>query len=342
MRKYGYFEMSDKKRSLWARIENNQRPSIHHVIFFTVIAAVMSAMSAGGIGGIFCLSIVGAVFAYFICTLPNFYFLTIIPVSFGVGFAVSTSVYVALSNLLFVPIGLVLAIMVLTKKNLSATVGALTVCIAVSFGAILCYFCVQTYGGGIRESLGLFKSDIGAFLRENLLKVGIPTADGGVESLSPELIEELLQSVKMLLPAAAVLACELCAYLAAKLLRFMMGMTGTMDVFGGRPWAVTLSLPAAVVYVLAFFVGMFVPMGNPVVVYSVLNIMLIIMPAAAITGVKSFLFPGGNLKRRSPIFLIIMGILFLLSPVMVLEMLALFSAIGTIIGAWIIRKSKKS
>ncbi len=342
MRKYGYFEMNDKKRSLWARIENNRRPSIHHVIFFTVVAAVMSAMSATGVGGIFCLSVTGAVFAYFICTLPNLYFLTLIPISFGVGFAVSSSLYVGLSNLLFVPIGLVLALMVLYGKNLSSTVGALTVCTAISFGALICIFCVQAYGEGIKESLLLFKKDMGVFLRENLAAITIPTGDGGEQYLSSEIIEAIMNLIKMLLPAAAVLACELCAYLTAKLLRFMAGMTGTMDLFGGRPWAITLSLPAAVVYTLTFIIGMFIPLKNPIIVYSILNIMLIIMPAATVVGIRSFLLPGPKGNKKGPFFLIIIGVIFFLSPAMVLEMFALFASVGTIVGAWMMRKQKKS
>ncbi|MBE6714176.1 MAG: hypothetical protein E7575_02675 [Ruminococcaceae bacterium] len=318
-------------------------PSRVLILFGAVL--LLSAFAAVGAGGLVFLFLAGALYAYLILGMKSPLPLILIPLAFGISFLVSQSIEDALWVILvFVPVGYILAYCVYQRKNLSVTTIMLTVAIGAVLSLMVIWAAHETYHAGIIGSVKQMAREMNTQAREYLAGFKIPQSETESFSLTEEMIDGYMEMVIMILPAVCIVTCQILGYISAKLFRLLVLICGTDEVFFKTSWAVSLGTPAAAIYLVSLFASMFIPV--PVISYSAINLMMIIMPAACIVGFRGFFGNGGLLRRpmkksTKTGLIIVLAVLFFMAPSMLTQVLALFACFGAVARAWMLSKIRK-
>lgn len=327
------------KLKLGLSSQNKSLPLLPAVLA-TLLIIGLSCLTALGLGGIICICISGAVFAFLTVTEKNIIPWLSIPLSFGAALLISRDLLTAAAVLLYVPAGLILAYCVLTKKSLSVTVAALTAGVAVSMFIYLTAAVVHLYGGSIKESYISFRDQLTELLREVMGLLRYMGEDGQFYAYSDDIIEQLIHTFYMLLPGICAIACQGCAYGMAKLFRLFSKLFGFMFLYNNKPYKVTLSAGAAAIFLIAYTVSIF-SYEESVIAYSSINLSYILMPASAIAGFHSIFSKDGFFRRKGPrtskiILIVACGAVIFMSPLSVIPLLAMFGsgdAVGVAVSA---------
>lgn len=322
--------MSNTNASLWKNRAELPSANLPLSIVFIIMTCALCAVVSRGFGGMLCIGIAGAAFGFFLCVRRDF-LVWITPVlSFVCAFAVSGNVYSALATLFYLPIGIVLAMALFTRRSLSFTVTVLTVLMLIAMAVLALVDVTSAYDGTVKECFEAFKNDTESALKQVFSIISYKGADGEVYHLSDKDIGVLIEGAVMLMPAVIVLTCQLLSYVSAKLFRAIFKKLGFDVLFLGHSWELVLSFGTAVVYLLTNGMSLF--FGNVAVLfYSTINIAYILTPAAAIAGFKSMFGKGGLFRLRarssSKVFFIIICVsALLLSPLALIQFFAMFGS----------------
>jgi len=338
--------MEKSKYILWNNRKSLQIKGILPSIVMLLILAVLSALSAKGFGGMLLMGVSGALFGYFLVIRRDLIPWLSVAFSFGIATALTGSILYGAASLLYVPMGIILAYAFFTERSLNVTVAALAAVLCASMAIYLCMAATELYNAPLRQSLGYFAGEIEVAFREAFSLFSYKGADGEIYHLSDEDISVLIEAAVMILPAFLVLTGELFAYVTAKVFHRAAKRLSAAVLLEERKWEVTLSLPMAIVFILAFGVSTFFAFSS-VVYYSAMNISYILMPAAAIVGFKKIFMKGGLIRSRispsSRTFLIILSaVSAFLAPLTFAQFLSVYAAVMTIAAVIFTRSAKKS
>lgn len=322
--------MSEINESLWKRRRELPSANVPLSIVFIMITAALSAVTSMGFGGMFCIGVAGASFGFLLSVRRDLLVWITPLVSFGCAFAVSGSLYSALATLFYIPVGIVLAMALFTRRKLSFTVAVITVLLFIAMGVLFVIALASAYEGGIKECFNAFMDDTRASLNEAFSLISYKGQDGEVYHLSGKDVELLIESAVMIMPSVVVLTCQLLAYICTRIYRGLFRRLGFEALFFGHRFELTLSLPAAIVYFVSYALSSFAG-SSSVLFYSAVNITYILMPAAAIAGFKSVFAKDGLFRVRvrpsSRIFFIVMcAVALFLSPLALIQFFAMFGS----------------
>jgi len=193
----------------------------------------------------------------------------------------------------------------------------------------------ELYEGSLLQCYRAFGSDIKALFRESLSSVSYPGPDGEVYSVPEELLNILIENAVMISPAAAVVTCELLAYISVRVLRFAARLTGRDRLLFPAVYELTISVPTAALYLIALAVSFFSESAS-VVAYSAINITYIMMPVACGAGFNMLLGKRGIMRGRlskgsRTVVTVMCVILAVTSPLSFFQMLAMFASIYTVV-----------
>ena len=325
--------------SLWKK--RHTLPTIRKrtsVLLLCIIVAA-AVLLPGGVFGTFYLTVAGALLALLLTADRSPLWVLSVPGVAGIAYltyvlfaAEGTSPLWVLAALLYIPVGFVLSACIYSGKSLTITVTVLSV----TFGVILASVAgaqVLLQYGNLREGFAALLSQFEDGLTQMLSSIGLPGEDGVIYVYTEKEVQSMVQSVVMLLPAMGVLACQLFAYLTAKIYRLLALALHGEFLFEKKKWPVTASVPAYIVFVASYFFSLF-SQNTSVVSYAAVNLLYIFLPVTAIAGFHALFSTSGKLsdrgRRGSRIVLIVLCvILFNLSPVALFILMAFFGAVRT-------------
>ncbi len=331
--------METQKFFLWKK--RHTLPTIRKRAAVTLLLLIIAAvlLLPGGVFGVFYLIVAGALLAMLLTADRSLLWLLSIP---GVGamaslthalFAVEgTSVFWIFAAFLFIPVGMVLAACIYNRQNLTTTVTVL----AVVFGIILLSLAalqLQIQYGDIRDGFAALRDQILEGLTNVLSSIGLPGEDGIIYVYTEKEVQGIVQSMVLLLPAMAMLACQLFAYLTAKIYRLLALSFSADFLFAKEKWPLTASVPAYIVFVVTYFFTLFSSQSS-VISYAAINLLYIFLPVTAAGGFHGMFLTGhiqGRGRARSRIPLIVLcAVLFTLSPISLFILLSFFGAFRTL------------
>ena len=335
--------MEQTKYPLWENRKSIGKPPVSFTVALVALTIILSSVTAGGFGGMFCTGLAGCAFAFLLVLRNSIIPWITLPLSFGVAFILSGDILLSLCILLYVPIGIVLAYCLFTERNLSVTVAALTVVTLVAMAAIFTVSLVQLYSAGIQESYKTFAKEAKESLFEMFSMMKVPTADGESYILPEETVAGLIEAAIMVMPAVIVVTCELLAYVTAKIFRAISKRLIPVFVLE-KENGITVSVPCAFIYLISVGVSFFATEAS-VVAYSALNLAFILMPFCAVFGFVRLLGKGGIMRnklsgKKRGILIAVMAFLIILSPISFIQMLSTYACIFVIFKAYFERKKK--
>ncbi len=301
-------------------------------LLILIIAA--AALLPGGAFGTFYMVVSGALLALLLTADRSLLWLISIP---GVGIiaylthmlfaAEGTGILWILSAFLYIPVGIVLAACIYARRGLTVTTAALAVVIAILLLSSAGIQLQLTYGN-IREGAVILWEQLQAGLTDMLSSVGLPGENGVLFVYTEKDIQAIIQSAVMLLPAMGILTCQLLAYLCAKLYRLLALAMGAGFLFEKEKWSLTASAPAYIVFTVSYFISLFAGESS-VVSYAAFNLFYIFLPVTAAAGFHAVFgvqASRGRGRRRIPL-IILCAVMFFISPVALLTLLAFLGAV---------------
>lgn len=338
--------MEQIKYPLWKKRNELHRPSAFAVLVMILAATALSAITAAGIGGMLCTGLAGCAFALLLSSVRGFIPWIALPLSFGCAFLLTGDILLSACVLLYVPVGIILAYCAYTERGLSVTVAALTVALLLSMGAILTVSVTELFSQSIKESYKSLGAELEKSLFDMFSALSYPAPDGEVYTIPEETVAALIEMSVMILPAVIVVTCQLLAYVTAKIFKSLDSSFGTRALFAGKEYGVTLSLPCAVIYLVSVAVSFFATEAS-VIAYSAINLIYILMPAAAIVGFKLLFYKNGFLRRnregrRNGLMLGMIIFLAVMSPIAFVQLLCSVSCIYIVVRAFFAFRNRKN
>lgn len=325
-----------------------------------VILAALTTLSAALIptsyGGLLTLILAAALEALLLIAEPSFAAYLPIPLSYALSAALITyqgqytadAPLIALTCLVFVPCAFGLRICYAKKCSLSVTLIVLTVLFALCFGFLYSSEIKLSYGsvtGGIQQ----IRAQVGAGISEMFEKMNTMLKEQNIEdemfSFTEETIRLLKKELLMILPAMYIVLCEIAAYISEKLMRLSSHIFRCSYV-ATRWERVTLSAGMAVIFLISYAVSSII-VSESVIYYSAENIMLIILPFAAVCGLHSMFGSNGFFRKSGKGFLKVMTVLvcimaLMISPLMLFILFALWGAFSALSRAIVRRALEKN
>ena len=130
--------------------------------------------------------------------------------------------------------------------------------------------------------------------------------------MSDGMIRSSMDAIFDLLPAALFLCCAVPAYLSQRLLNAAYNTSGMRAVVTLEAETFTVSLSAAVIYVVSLMLSLLPTGGNGFLSMVAANLSFILMPALLILGVRAFrqqLRARGKKSRRGAILVLVLFVL---------------------------------
>lgn len=331
--------METEKFSLWKR--RHTLPAIRKRAAVTLLLLIIAAafLLPGGAFGVFYLIVAGALLAMLLTADRSLLWLLSIP---GVGamayltyalFAVEgTSVFWIFAAFLYIPVGMALAACIYNRQNLTTTVTVL----AVVFGIILLSLAalqLQMQYGNVLKGFAALRDQMLEGLTNVLSSIGLPGEDGIMYVYTEKDVQGIIQSMVLLLPAMAVLACQLFAYLTAKIYRLLVLSLHADFLFDREKWSLTASVPAYIVFVVSYLFTLFSSQSS-IISYAAINLLYIFLPVTAAGGFHGMFLTGGvqsrgRARNRVPL-IVLCAVLFMLSPISLFILLSFFGAFRTL------------
>lgn len=302
-----------------------------------VFAALFSALPATPYGGLLCFVIATALLGLLLIAEPSFLAFIPIPLSYIAAVLMTRDPVTSLLAFLTVPGAFALRVCYAKKRSLSVTLVALSVCMGVSFGIMLYFSLTSAYGGSIKEALISVRDYVYSAVDSLFETVKQYAQTVGGDMPLAEFSEDSVFLIKrmliMIIPGMYAVLIELSAYCAEKLMRLFSRLFRC-------PWVsavknrVTLSLGAAVIYVVSYGISSLFP-GDSVIYYSAENLMLIVLPLAAVAGIHSMFGKDSLFRRKGTAFIKVITILlcvmaFYVSPIMLFILFALWGSASAI------------
>lgn len=328
-------EQKEIRFSLWKKRHTLPTIGKRKSITLLILIIAAAALLPGSAFDIFYTIFAGALLALLLTADRSLLWLVSIP---GVGIIAflthallaseGTIVLWILSAFLYIPVGLVLAACIYNRKSLTVTTAA----IAVVFGILLLLsggIQLHLVYGSIREGAIILWNQLQTGLADMLSSIELPGENDVLFVYTEKEIQGIIQSAVMLLPAIGILACQLFAYLCAKIYRLLALAMGADFLFEKAKWPLTASIPAYIVFTVCYFISLFAGEAS-VINYAACNLLYIFLPVTAAAGFHTLFStpsPGRGGRRVSLIILCI--VMFFISPIALFMLLAFCGAIRT-------------
>ena len=328
-------EQKDIRFSLWKKRHTLPTIGKRKSITLLILIIAAAALLPGGAFGTFYMTVAGALLALLLTADRSLLWLASIP---GVGIIAflthalfasdSASMLWILSAFLYIPIGLVLAACIYNRQGLTVT----TTAVAVVFGILLILSAgIQLHlaYGDIREGAVILWERLQAGLTDMLSSIGFPGENGVLFVYTEKEIQSIIQSAVMLLPAMGILTCQLFAYLCAKIYRLLALSMGADFLFEKAKWPLTASAPAYIIFTVCYFISLFASEAS-VINYAAYNLLYIFLPVTAASGFHAMFDTktSGKGRRQIPL-MILCAVMFFISPIALLMLLAFWGAVRT-------------
>jgi len=324
---------------------------LSETIGLLITTALLSSLGSGMIvGAVFLSVVVGCMSGAFLLTtrrIPIFVTILLPIAAAGASYAITRNLELSLLALSLAPASVLLAMAtckdLLRTKTLLACMGGFLLTIAVCI-----VFAIWKTTGGINRGCVLQFVDtvrgaiVNYFLgqRESLLQLLSQQASEAqmaelytrIEAvLSPDAVRLTVEELFNTLPALITVGCALLAFFSQKLLTAAYCTVGLEKVVTPRSRILTVSLTAAILFIVCFVLVLLLPASLAMAVAMNLSIML--MPILFLCGVQS----GLAVARSSPgarfFVLFIVGALFCCYSGGMLYMIALYGAYSRISAA---------
>lgn len=322
---------------LWHSRKSLPKPSPVQTALMAVLTVAFSVITSVDLGGMLFIGLAGAIFGLLLCTVRGLFPYVTVPTVAIISYVLSESPLLTACSLLFVPVGLAIAYCIFTERRLSVTFAIVSVTVCLAVGADLAVAVLRMYGGDYLSRFRTFGADFMALLRSTFESLQLPAADGQLYSLPEETVELLIETALMVMPAMAIILCQLLAYISIRAARFGARCIGMENILYGYRYSFTIAAPTAILYLASGAVGLFLT-GNPVIFYSAVNLTYILTPAVCLAGFNMIFGRNGVLRRRFPgvnsrTVLIICIVLMLISPAILIQVLSLYSTLSVAFGA---------
>ena len=292
------------------------------LVLVTAVAAVIVGGGSFTYGAIFLSLAVGTATCSYLATVVRLPFLALIlPIVAGaVAFLLGADILVCLLSLAFLPAATLLA--VATRKGCDRTT-AICYTIAgllVSLVAVLLILVYQEYGhigrnaivgyvdtlrNGTLQTLVLLREELLASTSQAVQDAATKEAyDSLAVMMSDETLSELVSIVFNVLPAMAVALCSIVAYEAQGMLNTLYYNTGLRSVVTPASRIFSMSVTAAVIYLLTFILSLVIP-SSSIVSAAVQNICLMLLPGFCVLGVQSAFVSLAQAKGGMRVFLLL-------------------------------------
>lgn len=271
-------------------------------VFVILLSALLATLLTGSLasGALMLSCIVGVACGAWLLTVhKNAYWSLALPVaSFGIALAVTGDWMLSAFALFPIPAIVLLRFAVLRGEKRTAAIcfaeAGLLLSLAVCIGIWLYTACgslertaVLRYIDSLRQSLLQTLLTVRDTLLENLKTAGEsnPQAyESLVASMSEADLTAMVQQLFHLLPAFIAILCSVIAYEAQMLLNFTYRFTGLKQVVTPAGFVFTMSIPAAVLYVVSLLVSVF-SSDTSMAVVVMENLCLLLTPGFLLVGV---------------------------------------------------------
>lgn len=312
--------MTEETNGIMAKLPMRQ------TVLITALTALTAAFAVF-IGSVIFMCIAGVLFALMLCRRAAAAWAAA-PVSYLLSLLAVQDPVRALAALLFIAVGVPLAICIKRKATLSCTTASLTAASAIVFAVMLTVTVTGLYGGGIADSFKSYIADIKASFSATLAAVKTITDDNGFIIFTDQVISELEEMLLMSLPAVLIIVCEVIGYVSAKLFLLICALSKS-DGLIERPWKMRASAATFAVFVVSYTVFLFAPRG--VVYYSAENLMLILMPFTAVSGFHAMFGVGSDFRTSQRagtkiMMIVTCAVFFFISPLLLLATLSFWGA----------------
>ncbi len=256
-----------------------------------LISAALSGAAVAGFGGVLLICVSVGILAYAMCAGVNIFTLPLCAaISLGFSLLLGVQLPIALISLLYIPMAAVIWVSVRKRQGLSQTVAAMTVLLVLVGGGAFGVMLLQD-----RTWTLDFAGDLFSAYKE-YLAASVNQLYSGSEGVPQNLIDTLVSTTVMVTPATVAIALMAFSYLSAKIFRLISLISDSSAMFTGHAWPITASLPHTMLFFVSSLIAFTV--SDPIASYSASNLMLILLPGAALFGLN-LLFGKNSRFRRS-------------------------------------------
>lgn len=294
-------------------------------VTLVLVTAVVAVMVGGGsftYGAIFLSLAVGiATCAYLITVVRFSYFVLLLPFAAGaVAFLLGADLLVCLLSLAFLPAAALLAVATVKGCDRTSAICYTIAGMLASVIVLLLILVYQEYGrvgrsaivgyidtlrNGTVQTLVLLRDELLATMSQAVQDAAAKEAyDNLAVMLSDETLSDLVSIVFNILPAMAVVFCSIVAYEAQGMLNAVYYNTGLRRVVTPASCFFTMSVTAAVIYLLTFILTLVIP-SSSMVSAVVQNICLMLLPGFCVLGIQSAFVSLARAKGGMRVFLLI-------------------------------------
>ena len=319
---------------MWNRRASLPRINRGLAAVLMLLIPVTSGFLQQSVGSSLSICISAALAAFLITADRSPMWLLSLPLSYGAAFLVTGDPVESLFSLIYIVPAAALALCVYKELQLNAVCAICGIVSGLCLVAMLAYELNILYGSP--TAVSQLYSDVRGGLIENLSGLQYPGADGEKYALSDSDISSMVESVVMFLPAMAALLMEALGYITAKVYRLATVLSRTDFMFENGVWRLSLSLPAALIFIVCYIVSLFARGG--VIGYTVLNLMYIVMPAAAVAGCRSMFGKGSRfrngMRTAGKVIMIILCVAAVyVSPALLAMLFGFWGSAATVAGA---------
>lgn len=342
--------MNKKQKTLKSRFkapEGCSPLSLGVSLSLTAVSSILAGAFPSDYGGVLFLIVAVGLFAYVLTARFNLLYIAgAAVVSVLVSMACGVIFPLALVSLAYIPLAFVISEAARKRVCLSSTVTALTVAMVI-MGALALGLCYIFMKEDLVEAVNNIVNDAMTSFRLYIDKINAATEAAGKDVIYTENnIEALKNAIFLLMPSMIVLCCMAISYFMAKVFRLATIVADSSGMFYGGVWPISASLIGSIIFGASYIVAM-LAFSNSVVYYSATNIMYMFMPAQAIIGLRLMfgrggLFRSGKMKLMNMLTIALCVYFVFISPIMLLELAAIFTVFYNIRVWMFLRKKNKN
>ncbi len=315
--------------------ENTYRLHPAAAVFLGLLAAVFAAFIPTTLyGSLFCMVISSAALALLLIAEHSFLAFLPIPAGYVIAVVLTGDPLYSIAAFAAVPAAFAIRVCFAKKTSLSVTVIAASVFTGLSFALIICNY-LKYNAGSVTEGFRQIKSAAGSAINDLFAEYNKYNAETGAAfpEFTDEMVSLLKKTIIMTAPGMYAILVEAAAYATEKLMRLLALITRCTPVTGRRQ-RITLGLGAAIIFLVSYAVSSFIP-SDSVVFYTAENLMLIVLPLAAVAGIHNMFGTDSIFRRRGRVGLKILTVglcvmALYVSPVMLFILFALWGSAGAV------------
>ena len=255
--------------------------------------ALLIALVLGVATGAFLLTVTGRPYLTLLCHVA----------AFGICYLITRELLLSLLTFIVLPASILMAfatlrgawrtsIVCLTTGGLLVVVASITLIVLYEVCGTLARDAVASCMESLRESL----TDALIAIRDETLEIAVGSSENGAQQLrdqfaalyTDQALRGTVAQLFNLIPALAVVFCMILAYEAHALLLSLYASAGLGAVNTPQTRVITVSLSAAIVYAISFFLMLLLP-SDQLASAVVQNLTLILLPVLCVIGIRQLM-----------------------------------------------------